>query len=44
MVGDAVQKGLVQHGFFKPDSREMTALEDQAAFVVTDWAPEDAVK
>ena len=38
------KKRLLQHWFVKQDRRKMTALENEAVFVVTEWVSEDTSK
>ena len=39
-----LKKRILQHLFVKQDCRKMTALENEAVFVVTSWASEDTSK
>ena len=39
-----LKKRILQHWFVKQDCRKMTALENEAVFVVTNWASEDTSK
>ena len=39
-----LKKRILQHWFIKQDCRNMTALENEAVFVVTNWASEDTSK
>ena len=39
-----LKKRILQHWFVKQDCTKMTALENEAAFVVTNWASEDTAK
>ena len=39
-----VKKRILQHWFVQQDCRKMTALENEAVFVVTNWASEDISK
>ena len=38
------KKRILQHWFVKQDRRKMTALENEAVFVVTNWVSEDTAK
>ena len=38
------KKRLLQQWFVKQDRRKMTALENEAVFVVTNWVSEDTSK
>ena len=39
-----LKKRILQHCFVKQDCRKMTALENEAEFVVTNWASGDTAK
>ena len=39
-----LKKRILQHCFVKQDCRKMTALENEAVFVATNWASEDTAK
>ena len=39
-----LKKRILHHWFVKQDCRKMTALENEAVFVVTNWAWEDTAK
>ena len=38
------KKRVLQHWFVKQDCKKMAALENEAVFVVTNWASEDRSK
>ena len=39
-----LKKRILQHWLVKQDCRKMTALKNEAVFVVTNWASEDTSK
>ena len=39
-----LKKHILRHWFIKQDCRKMAALENEAVFVVTNWASEDTSK